>query len=141
MTAPIIGIIASSMVIASLELLFHFEQKRGERFGRPLREALDRVVYGWSLALGKILRHVGSGFFKVSLHKFFHKLLMGILYFLKRVEGKVERTIRSNYQEAKKTNKQRKGKSMLDHVTEHKELVALSESEKRRHKESVLSGK
>jgi hypothetical protein len=133
------GISVSSTVI--LLLLFSYEERRARRVFHNARVRLDVLVERIDTKIYNLFHIAGQDILRQAIHYFFHTMLSTVLRFLRRLEERVQLALRSNKVLAKKSREERTSKNKLDHIADHKASVALSDSEKKKHKDDVLSGK
>ena len=140
MSVPLLGIIASSLCIFLLSLLFRIETKQGRFFERPRRH-FDFLILKIENAFGRVSRLLGSDFFRQTIHYFFHAMLLTLSRMLATSEKKVERMLRSNRLLARKARRERTTRNKLDEIAEHRAKIAFSKEERQRHKERALDGR
>lgn len=140
MSVPIIGIFISFASMVALSLLFKFERQRGVRILHRFRVHLDHLVERTGDTVDAFFGFVGRDLFRQSAHYFLHTILVGILLFLNRMKGKIEQMLRSNRLLARRVRRERKGRNKLDDIADHRAAMALTEDEKKQHKEKMLNG-
>ena len=140
MSAPIIGMIVSGSCILLFTLLFKIEKNRGTRIAHRLRLRLDYVVLRMRVMWDKSTQYLGSDWIRQTFHYLFHTVLQGTISFLTRLEKGLRKVLKVNRVRARKARIARSTRNKLDEIAEHKALVALSETEKKRHKEKSLNG-
>lgn len=118
--------------------LFYIEEKRHARFFEGFRSFLDAGILTCERLWHRVFRHAWRDFFRQTIHYIFHVVLKALVKGFHALEQVTERMLRSNRILARKANKERKERTMLDEIAEHKLTVALSEEEKRKHKARVL---
>jgi len=74
------------------------------------------------------------------MHYFFHTVLSAALGFLVGLERSVKTLLQSNKSLARKTQQERTVRNKLEEVALHKMEVALTDEEKRNHREKSLNG-
>lgn len=131
-------LLLSSFGAISLVFLFYVEQRRGHRFFEHVRDALDAGAVFLERLWHRIFRHAWRDFIRQTIHYFFHVVLRALVKGFRALEQVSERMLRSNRILARKANKERTERTMLDEIAEHKLTVALSEEEKKRHKARTL---
>ncbi len=140
MSTPLIGFLVSGFCIVILVLLFRYERVRGRRFFEYARERADFVVikaeHGIHVALGAL----SGGVVRQTLHFLFHAVLTMVLGFLRGMEDRIKDVSRTNRALAKRSLRERTTRNKLDEIALHKIEVALSEEEKKRHREKHLNG-
>jgi len=128
--------LVSAGILCFLSVLFYIEKRRGTRFLSSLREAGDRGI-AW------LIRHMSrvSGFlerdvFRRTIHYVFHRVLEFMLSGLHVLEYYVGKLIHTNRTIAKKGAREPSGATTkLAEIAEHKVNTALSDEERREHKE------
>lgn len=140
MGTPLTGFIVSAACVALLLAVYRIEESRGRRFAEYVREHLDFAVLKTQHVLHVFFGTFTRGIVRSSVHYIFHTLLSGFLAFLAGIESAVKEALRSNRALARRSAKERKTRNKLDEVALHKIEVALSEEEKRRHREKHLNG-
>jgi hypothetical protein len=140
MSVPLIGFIATSVFALLLILLFRYERKRGRRFFEYGRERADFVVLKIEHGLRMLLSALSGGVIRQTLHYLFHAVLTGALGILHGIENRVKEISRTNRALAKRSLRERTTRNKLDEIALHKIEVALSEEEKKRHREKHLNG-
>ncbi len=140
MSTPLIGFLVSSFCIVILILLFRYERIRGRRFFEYARERADfmilKVQHGFHVVIGAL----SGGVVRQTLHFLFHAVLTAVLGFLSGVENRIKEVSRTNRALAKRSLRERTTRNKLDEIALHKIEVALSEEEKKRHREKHLNG-
>lgn len=141
MSVPVIGILVSGCMLACFWLLFYLEEKRGERFFSRIRIVFDRIVLRLAHIWTQISRYIGRQMVRQTLHYTFHRVLTALLRFLERLEKHVKRVLRTNKMVARKLHLQSdRPKNQLDEIAEHKQSVALTDAQKRKHRQRSLEG-
>lgn len=140
MTAPLTALIISLGIFFSLFSLFRFEKNRGKRLLKNVREHLDFLILKTTHAFLKFFRGAGRSVVRQVAHYFFHTLLRALLAFIARIEKFLKNLMRSNRVIANKSERERTERNKLEEIALHKMEVALSDVEKRRHKERSLNG-
>lgn len=140
MGTPLMGLLVSAAIVALLLAIFRVEESRGRRFAEYVREHFDFAVLKSQHALHVFFGTFSRGVVRQSLHFIFHTLLTGLLAFVSGIEFTVKEALRSNRALARRSQRERKTRNKLDEIALHKIEVALSEEEKRRHKEKHLNG-
>lgn len=140
MTITGIGIIVSFLSIVLLSVLFEFEKSRKRRVLERFRSSLDAVVIYSETRLDVFFKHLGGDLGRQLIHYFFDTVLIGLLHVLRKCEKHIRVILRSNYLLAKKARTERTSRNKLDEIAEHKMSTALSDEEKRKHREMMLNG-
>lgn len=131
----------SSILFVVLVSLFHVERVQGKRVFSHARGHLDFWVLKLEHAILRLWRGAGKDIVRQILHYFFHTILMGIIRSIRTLEMNLKTLVRSNKKMAKKSERERVERNKLEEVALHKMEVALTEEEKRRHRERVLNGR
>lgn len=140
MRDPLTGLIASVVFLVVLVTLFRYERKRGRRFAEYVRERADFAVLKIAHAIRMFVGVLGGGVVRQTLHYLFHAALSAVLGLLTLFQNGVREIMRSNRALARRSLKERTTRNKLDEIALHKIQVALSEEEKRRHKDRHLNG-
>ena len=140
MAIPVLGIVISSICIGALTLLFRHETNRGARFFPRLRETFDTTTTRAEDFFSKLSRYIGRDMLRQTIHYIFHSVLTVVLLLLERFETHVLTALRRNKSLAHRVGNLKRTRNKLDEVAEHKLEVALSESEKKKHKKEMLEG-
>jgi len=140
MQEPLLTLFLSIGAIFALSFLFRMERERGRRLFAFTRGHFDYWLLKVGHALRKFYRGTGRHALRQIARYFFHTLLMGVLTFLERGETRVKHLMRSNRTLAKKSEREGATRNKLEEIALHKMEVALSEEDKRRHKEKSLRG-
>jgi hypothetical protein len=140
MGEPLFILFLSLGAIFALTFLFSLERKRGRRLFAFTREHIDYWLLKIGHAFLKFYRGTGRNVVRQIAHYFFHTMLMGVLAFLERGEKRVKHLMRSNKTLAKKSEREGATRNKLEEIALHKMEVALSDEEKRRHREKSLHG-
>lgn len=135
-----IGLFVSLASFFLLRTLFAYEEKRGVRFSEGARTYLDSLVHNIEEAISKALTSFGGGFFRQLFHYIFHTTLRFILTFLRRCDRKLQDIMRTNRTIVQNMNRENSTRNKLDEIALHKVTSALSEKEKKEHKDKILSG-
>jgi hypothetical protein len=135
-----IGLLVSTFCVLALALLFRYEEKRGLRFLEHVRIRADFYVLKATAALHKLLNYTGRNFIRQVAHYLFHSLLRSVLDMLKRGEKSLRNAMRINKTLAKRAERESTTRTKLEEIALHKAANALTEDEKRLHKEKMLQG-
>jgi hypothetical protein len=138
MTIPAIGLAVSALLLTAFSILFQYEARRGVRYARRFRLAADSGVVSIVQTASTLSQYIGRAMIRQTMHYLFHKMLTSVLHFLEESEHKVQRLLRRNKTVARKLDVGERPKNKLDEIAEHKQSVALSEEEKKKHKEKML---
>jgi hypothetical protein len=134
------GLIASILSLFLLSLLFLYEERKGVRFLGKLRVYADIVVLKTTRAVHSMLRFVGRDFVRQVFHYASHQVLRFILFLIRRVEEALRNAIRVNKTLAKSVEEERDTRTKLEEIAFHKAANALSDEEKKEHKDRMLQG-
>ena len=137
---PLYGLLVSVSVTVLLVLLFEFERARGKRFLGNVRVHLDTGIAQLSASISKRLSVFEKDVFRQSLHYFFHSVITLILTGVRHVESWLRSLLQSNRMLARKGRSGTQSRNKLHEIAEHKASVALTEEEKKKHKEALLEG-
>jgi hypothetical protein len=135
-----LGLLASACAVILLSLLFSYESRKGRFLAGP-RMRLDYLVLRLFRRIHAGIQHIGKNLFRQILHFIFHTILRLLLTSMQRVESSIQGMMRVNRVLAKNAERENAEHSKLEEVALHKMETALSEEEKRAHKEKVLEGK
>jgi hypothetical protein len=140
MSDALTAVFLSLAAVLLLEFLFRVERAWGRRFFSFAREHLDYYLLKIAHAFLKFYRSLSRDVLRQIVHYFFHTLLKRILELLGATERKVKDIMRSNRSFAKRSEHERATRNKLEEIALHKMEVALTDEEKRRHKEKSLHG-
>lgn len=140
MSGYAIGLIASITLSGLLLLLFRHEERRNVRYGARVRVWLDYGVLRAGRICTRIFDVVGTNSVRQALHYILHFALRFILYINKRWEHGVRTMMRANKNLARTAERERTTRTKLEEVALHKIQSALTEEEKKKHKDTVLKG-
>src|SRR3989338_1094335 len=134
------GLIASSVLGFILIILFGHEHKKGRRFADKTRRHADFLVLKVSHSFHKGLQYVGKDALRQTFHYVFHTVLFLVLKFIKQCENGLRNAIRSNKTIARNAERESATLSKLEEIALHKVATALTEEEKKAHKDKTLKG-
>ncbi len=140
MDFALIGFFTSALIAFVLHQFFKYEEKNGVRVGARIRSHADFFVIKAEHTFHRMLRFVGMDFIRQILHYFFHTVLNATLVFLKRCEQGLRNVKRVNKTIAKSVEQESELRSKLEEIALHKVATALSEEEKKEHREKMLNG-
>ncbi len=140
MSAPLTGFLISGFFVVMLVLLFRIERNRGRRFLEYARGRADFAILKVEHSVRMFVGALSGGVVRQTLHYLFHAALTAVLSFLRGIENRVKDVSRTNRALAKRSQRERTTRNMLDEIALHKIEVALSEEEKKRHREKHLNG-
>lgn len=140
---PILWISAASgALLVFLYLLLRAERIQRRRLLLPeLRFKLDVILEEKLTKIQTSKQRLGYFNLRLIGHFILHQLLGVILYFIRTTESIVDKLrVRNKVaaHSAKKVIKSNVEKNHLDHITEHKETIALSDEEKKRIKNEAI---
>lgn len=141
MLVPILCTLLSVVFLTALLVLFRYERNTGARIGDTTRRHIDFWVLKVQHVLHVRVQRAGKYILRQIVHYFVHTLLSGMLSFIVSLEKSITTLLQSNRALARKTHRERVVRNSLEEVALHKLEVALSEEEKRHHKEKALNGK
>lgn len=134
------GLIASFLSTVVLYSLFSYEEKRGTRFLSRARVYADVLVLRVARSLHGVFQFVGRDLVRQLARYVYHQVLRTTLTVTRRCEDALRNAIRTNKTLAKSVDEERAVRSKLEEVALHKATVALSEEEKRQHRDKMLQG-
>lgn len=134
------GLIASGVLVSALVILFRYEHKKGRRFADKARCHADFLVLKVSHSFHTGLTYVGKDALRQTFHYVFHTVLSLVLKFIKQCENGLRNAIRSNKTIARNAERESVTLSKLEEIALHKIASALTEEEKKKHKDKILRG-
>ncbi len=134
------GLIISCSTLGALLLLFRYERRKGVRVGEKVRQYIDFGAYIVHENFERISWFVGRDCVRQVFHYLFHTVLRVILSFLRRCEYALKNAMRVNKTLAKNVERENMERSKLEEIAIHKVENALSEEEKKVHKDKALKG-
>ncbi len=134
------GLCISALFLAILCILFVYEKKNNTRFFDGFRTRFDFVVLRVAYVLHAFFRKIGGGFFRQIFHYIFHTILGLILLFLRMCDRGLRNMMRVNKTLAKNAERESETRTKLEEIALHKVATALSEEEKKAHKDKMLNG-
>lgn len=120
-------------------MLVVFEKKKGTRFGARIRSSLDASLDSMEEEVTSHVPVVNRTFFRHLFHYGIHQVLSHVLRWIAGIENALKAGLRFNRTKAKVVLKANTD-SHLQKIADHKEEVALSDEEKKLHKEAALEG-
>ncbi len=135
-----IGLITSILVLFFAITLFRYEERRGFRVAERARRHVDFFVLKVEHELHKISRFLGRDFIRQVFHYIFHTFLRLILTGMRKGEKGLQNIMRVNKTLAKNAERENAVLSKLEEIALHKVESALTEDEKRVHRDKMLSG-
>jgi hypothetical protein len=121
-------------------VLFKYEERRRMRFLNHARTQFDFVVLRITHALHRVTDMVGRDTFRQIFHYMLHIVLRVILVVNKQWEKSLRNMIQVNKAMAQNAERDRKTRNKLEEVALHKLRTALTEEEKKLHKDKILEG-
>lgn len=121
-------------------VIFRYEERQSKRFGGKFRAYADAAVLQMFNQIDRMLHIFGRDSFRQAVHYIFHTLLRTLLKVMKRIEKTLQQIIQVNKGIAKNIERESATQTMLEKVALHKAESALTEKEKRVHKEKSLNG-
>lgn len=140
MSTVSLGLIISLSVTLFLVFLFRYERRVGRRVGERTRARVDFYVLKTTYTLHKTLRRMGKDMALQILHYLFHSFLRLVLYVVHKFDAGLRAMMQVNRTLAKRAERESVTRSKLEEIALHKAETALTEEEKRAHKEKILSG-
>lgn len=134
------GLILSAITVFLLSMLFRYEGERGVRIAERIRTHFDFLVLKAFHTMHAGIRFLGRDFIRQVLHYIFHTLLMGILRIVERLEKSLHTIMRTNKTLARTAKRENETRNKLEEIALHKVASALSEEEKKEHRDNMLSG-
>ncbi|NCN52458.1 hypothetical protein GW943_01475 [Candidatus Parcubacteria bacterium] len=138
MVGPLIGIGISGVSVALFAVLFRMERRRGQRFFEEARTQLDQRVFQMFAYITRISRYLGRDVIRQSIHYAVHVILRVFQSFISFVLTHANRLERTNKALAQRAKQFGEPRTKLDELEAHKEEVALSEDERKAHKEESI---
>lgn len=134
------GLLASFVLALFLVTVFRFETVRGQRFFNQMRNRFDfwvlEVVHSLHVAYQTFFKYV----LKQILHFTLHSFLASLLRFAKALERSLAHMMRENRSRARSMEQKNRERNKLEEIALHKIEVALTEEEKRAHRQKTLEG-
>lgn len=137
---PLLGMSISGAIVLLLVFLYRYEARRGTRLYASLRVHIDFWILKMDHLFQKFFKRASRDIIRQVLHYFFHSIFSFVLMLLERIERGIKEVLRSNRSLARKSHRERTTRNKLEEIALHKMEVALSEEEKRKHKEKHLNG-
>jgi len=134
------GLIVSLIVCVVLHFFFTFEEKRGSRFIPVIRTRLDFLVLRATHFLHTTVDVRARELLRQLFHYILHAVLRMVLVLNKQWEKSIQSMIRANKTIAKNAERERKTRNKLQEVALHKMETALTEEEKKLHRDQSLEG-
>lgn len=135
-----ISFLISALGVVLLASLFQYEEKRGVRFAEHFRKRADlmtlRIIHG----MHRGAQSFGRNVVRQTVHFIFHTLLLVFLKGIKKFEKALRTMILTNKTLARNAERDSVTLNKLEEVALHKISTALSEDEKKAHKDKTLSG-
>lgn len=134
------GLVVSFATLILLVALFRYETRKGVRVAERFRQYIDFGVYKARHRLSQISWFLGRDFIRQVFHYLFHTVLRLVLHFLRRCEHGLKNIMRVNKTLAKNAERENMERTKLEEIALHKAANALTEEEKRAHKDKILRG-
>lgn len=126
----------SVLALLVLTIVYTIEDVKGKRvFLVGAREALDRFLNAFLRKISLWLFGFVHGFMRLLFHYGAHSILKRVLSGIRGLEARVENLVRKNRKIAKDIRN--KTRTHLSDIADHKEEVALSDSEKEKMKRNL----
>lgn len=135
------GLIVSGVSVIVLGLLFRFEGNRGVRFAAQARTHADFAVLRFVHFLEQVTLFLSRDFIRQVLHYSFHTLLRLVLSIVRRSEKSIRTMMQVNKTIAKNVEREGMMLTKLEEVALHKIATTMTDTEKKAHKDKILSGK
>lgn len=140
MYSALTAVVLSLGAVLALVAIFRAEETHGARVFRFIRERLDYQILKVTHTTLRLIRNVSRDVLRQTVRYFFHTFLKSTLALLTRFEHSIKNMMRSNSLVAKRSERDRVSRNKLEEIALHKMEVALTEEEKRRHREKSLRG-
>jgi hypothetical protein len=135
-----VGLVASAFACGLLIIFFRYEERRGMRFMHHARTQFDFIIVHIAHTIHRITDTIGRDTVRQIFHYFLHIILRIILTVNKRWEQSLRSMIHINKVMAHTAHKNRTDRNKLEEVALHKLRTALTEEEKKIHKDKMLQG-
>ena len=140
MSFEAIGFLTSGVVLCVLLVLFRYEARAGVRVAERMRTHGDFLVLKVSHKISGVMRFIGRDLVRQIFHYIFHTFLKLVLFVVKRSEQALHNIMQVNKTLAKNAERESETRSKLEEIALHKVETALTEDQKRKHKEKILNG-
>lgn len=138
MPAAFYVMLASSLTLLLVSLLFRSERNSGQRFiFQTWRARADAYIEHSTISFLGVKKVIGASSFRLFLHYVLHQLLSAVLFVINFLENRLHR-LRAKNKVAAKDIRVKSDDSHLARVAEHKSAVGLSPEEKERLRERSL---
>ncbi len=134
------GFLISGAVLCALVVLFRYEAHAGVRVAERMRTHFDFLVLKVSHKSSGVMRFIGRDLLRQIFHYIFHTFLKLVLFVVKRSEQALHNIMQVNKTLAKNAERESETRSKLEEIALHKVETALTEDQKRKHKEKILNG-
>lgn len=138
MSAPLIGFLISGGILAGLFALFQFEARRGARVLARVRENFDELCVRTGRLSARVGRYVSRDIIRQTVLYLFHIILTLVLQLVRTLERYVHIVQRFTHAHAHRAREERRQRTIFDEIAEHKASVTLSETERRKKKQTML---
>lgn len=135
-----ISFLVSALCVIALGFLFKYEEKRGTRFAEHIRIRADFMVLRSIHGIHRGAQSFGKNVIRQTVHFIFHTLLLVFLKGIKKFEKGLRTMIQTNKTLARNAERESETLNKLEEVALHKISTALSEDEKKAHKDKTLNG-
>ena len=140
MSSVLIGLCVSALLVVVLCVFFRHEHIRGVRYGEHIRARADLFVMKVEYNTHKVLRYIARDLVKQLGHYSFHTLLSATLALMTRGEKWLRNVMRVNKTLAKNAEPESTTRTKLEELALHKAEHALTEEEKKHHRDRSLNG-
>jgi hypothetical protein len=132
---PLLALGGSSLLFLVLYLLTYYEYVQKRRFAAPLRiwldGVVDSIVVSWHQAVTHVTRYILQLGWYYSIHSILRATLIAMVESYHALEAVFERN-RARTKQLRREIRERKQRTHLDEMHDHKTSTALSDAEKRR---------
>ena len=136
----LIGLLGSVIFTVALSLLFRYEKRKNVRIFGKVRAYADVFVLRTIRGAHMLLRFIGRDLVRQIFHYLFHTFLRLVLAVVARCEEALRKAMQVNRTLARSVDEENRTRSKLEEIAFHKATHALSEEEKREHRERMLQG-
>lgn len=140
MSSYITGLVVSTLLSILLLMLFKHEEQTGVRYGAQIRIRFDYLVLRVAHSFHRIIDAISRDSARQIFHYILHTLLKLVLHVNKRWENGVRNMMRVNKTLARDAERERTTRNKLEEIALHKIKYALTEDEKKKHRDKMLQG-
>ncbi len=140
MNFALIGFLVSACVTFALYHFFKYEEGKSSRVASHFRARADFFVLKTEHSCSRFLKFIGRDFMRQILHYFLHTIFSALLGLLKKAERSLRTVMRTNKTIAKTAEQESEMRSKLEEIALHKLHTALTEEEKKEHRDKMLNG-